>query len=441
MLNRRKFLKFTSLLGLVPIIGRAQENEEVEAFAIFPSNQIRVVQCATNATSTLITVLAHRDAKIDIEVLEIETGSPVAFSQTMIDMQLGDFLIYQLYIVGLKLEFNYNLLVHNRSYNQTHKKSFRSLDWNKPNTKVAILSCANHRDAAPKAKMFRQLFQVDPDVILFAGDLVYANSSMDTYFGRPAEVKAAYSVYTKTLMEFEIYERERLIPIFAAWDDHDLAFNNSDMFHPYKETMMHMFRSFFPADQRIQGLIQGPGTAFSMNAFGMQIIFFDTRYYKNEKAHQFLSRLQTNWISHLCRSNPLPKMLISTQQYWNYRILTESYQKNATEEFNELLMEIKRWSAPVVFISGDVHYSQIQEIQSSMVGYKTFEITSSAFFSSSARGFGKRSVEEGQSHYYGYPNFMYFDQIQAGSKFLRMKVTCVSENSLKQFSRDIVIQK
>lgn len=441
MLSRRKFLKFTGLLGLVPLVGRAQTSEEVEILTKFSADQVRVVQGATNSNSTLITVLAHRKTQIDIEILEPRFRTPTIFEKKVIDMELGDFVIYQLHIVGLIPGINYQLLIHDRSHRKTHKKTFQGLDWNNPNIKLAMLSCSNHRIANAKTKMFRQLFRVNPDVIFFVGDLVYANSSLDTTFGRPADVDEAYAVYTKTLMDFEIYSREKLIPIFAGWDDHDLAFNNSDIFHPYKETMFQMFRAFFPADQRISGIIQGPGTAFSMNAFGMQIVFLDSRYYKNSDADQFLGGLQMDWLKHTCRSNPFPKLLLSSQQFLNYRSLAESYQRDAEEEFYEFLMEIRKWTAPALFISGDVHYSQVQEIKTSLVGYKTFEITSSAFFSSSARSFGKRSLKDGQSHYYGYPNFLYFDQIQSGNHFLRMRTTCVSENSLRQFSRELMIQK
>lgn len=441
MLNRRKFLKFTGLIGLAPLVANAQDSEDVEVFKTFPANQIRVVQSATNESSTLITVLAHRQAEIEIEVFNSQNGDPLIFAKEIIDLKLGDFLIYQLHIVGLVPGINYELVIHNRTFKEEHKKVFRSLDWNNKDIKLAIVSCSNHRIAKSKEKMFNQLFQTNPDVIFFAGDLVYANSSLDTAFGRPAEVAEAYAIYTKSLMEFEIYSRKQLIPIFASWDDHDLAFNNSDTFHPYKEKMLEIFRTFFPVDLRIKGIVPGPGTSFAMNAFGMQIVFLDSRYHKNDKAEQFLGFMQFSWLRLICRTNSSPKMLISSQQFWNYRSLAESYQNNAEEEFNEFLDEVKKWSSPALFISGDVHYSQIQEIPASYVGYKTFEITSSALFSSSARSFGKRSPQDGQSHYYGYPNFLLLEDIQGDSNFLKLSVTCVSETSFKQFSRKISIQK
>lgn len=436
MLNRRVFLKFAGLVGLLPLTGRTEEVEELLSFS---PEEIRVVQGVTNADSTLITVVAHREAQIKIEVRERSELS-VQYEQKTIDLRLGDFVIHQIFISNLSARQEYTLFLLDISRSKLHKRTFKTLDWNQSNPRIAILSCSNHRDASPKSVMFKQLFESNPDVIFFAGDLVYGNSVLDTVLGRAADPDKAYGVYTKTLMDFELYEREKLIPVFSVWDDHDMAFNNAESDHPHIEIMIKMFRSFFPCDDKVAGISKGIGTGFSFDAFGMQIFFLESRYHKQTRTQKFLGDQQMSWLADELKKSDKPVLLILTQQYWNYRSLAESYQKNAASEFKNFLGIIRSLKRPVLFVSGDVHYSQIQQVPVDILGYKTFEITSSAFFSSSARSFGERSKEEGQLEYYGYPNFLMIEDLNCQSSSIQMKLTCVSERSKNQFSKKIEIK-
>lgn len=241
-------------------------------------------------------------------------------------------------------------------------------------------------------------------------------------------------------MEFDIYSRSELIPIFTMYDDHDLGKNNSDVSHPYIQIMKDMFRSFFPIDNRLKAFKQGPGSSYIFELSGMQVCMTDSRYFKNPAKSILLGAEQTSWIKNNFESNPLPKLLISTQQFWKYEKFTESYQRQANAEFNNLISFLKNLNLPILFVSGDVHYSQIQQIDSNWLGYQGLEITSSAFFSSSAGNRRKTSIEEGQLGYYGKPNFLILDKIAANQKQLDFRITCVSEISKNQFSNILSIK-
>lgn len=440
-INRRSFLKAAGLTTLLPIVARAQDLTGTNNVNLtFGSDQIRVVQGATNATSTLIAILAHKQAQLEITI-QNQAQSDLFFETNLIDLKLGEFVIHQIYVNNLSLADDYKLSIFNKASKKASQRTFRTLDWQNTKARVAMLSCSNHRDADPKETMFRQLFASNPDVIFFAGDLVYGNSAMDTAFGRAAKPAESYEIYTKTLMEFEIYNRDQLIPMFTVWDDHDMAKNNADANHPYKDLALKMFRSFFPLDSRIEGILTGPGASFTMDAFGLQYVFLDGRYNKNSKSQKFLGANQLSWLKEMLKTSVLPKVIIGSQQFWNYRSLAESYQKNGGSEFNEFLKLVKDTAEPTLFVSGDVHYSQVQELAIRLVGYRTYEITSSAFFSSSSRGYGKRSPDEGQINYYGSANFIIFDEVKTDSRSIELRVTCISEKSQSQFKRNIVITK
>jgi len=450
MLSRRGFLKVASFFGVSSWFSAKAHSPEVEEFQEidleepeyhirFANHEIRVLQGATDSTSTVLTILAHREARLKIEVLD-SSGRLLSANVQTVDMQLNEFILHHVYVQNLRVGETYFLDLLHRGVGQFHRRRFKALDLQNPETRIALLTCSSHRSADPKDVMFGRFREARPDVVFFAGDLVYANSSLDTVLGQPAEPHEAYNVYVKTWMELDLYNLEDLLPVFTTWDDHDLAFNNAKFDHPNKDIMLKMFRSFYPVTAQIKSLKLGPGISFCLEGFGLQIFFLDNRHFKNPKAQQMLGRDQVAWIAKTMKTSDQPIVLISSLQFLHYRSFTESFQRNAESEFLELRNHLRSTGRPVLFISGDVHYSQIQTLDASWVGHPTYEVTSSAFFSLSARSYGKRSVRDGQLEYYGYPNFLLMDKISSTTKSLDFQLTCLSERSRTQFQRALAIK-
>lgn len=428
--SRRQFFKLAGILTLTPLARGSSALEE--NITVFDEHEIRVVQGVTTSTETIITVVAHRNNFLNFDAVDSKNCS-IPISIQTVDMKLNDFVVHQVLILNIKLSEQYKLKIESKFPSKSVEKKFKALDLGDRSKKIALLSCSNHREAKSKDRMYLNLFSSQPDVIFHIGDLVYANSSLDTFLGRPAQPADAYSVYIKTLMEFPIYSKEHLIPIFSTWDDHDLAFNNSESNHPYRDIMYQIFRSFFPLLPQSAELSHGPGVSFCLNAFGMQVFFLDTRFNKNSKAKVFLGADQINWVKENLLNNDLPKFFMGSQQFFNYRFFAESFQRQAPEEFNNFLLMLRQLKAPVLFASGDVHYSQIQRISNSVLGYTSYEITSSCFFSSSAGSLGKRSYKDGQLNYFGKANFLTLQPVESKSDELHLDVYCISEDSDREF--------
>lgn len=445
MLNRREFLKLNGLLAFLPWSSRAQDSDagkdkEEKKTEVLPKDQLRVLQGATDSSSTIMTLFISRETQFYVQI-ENSRGKSVGFTQELIDFNYGDYVIYQLFINNLELKTEYRLAIYDRTNQKSYFKSFKALDLSAKESKIALLSCANYKKATPQDNMCTRLGDVDPDVIFFLGDLVYANSSMNTYLGTAATPEECYLAYTKTLLSINLYSHDKLVPIFSIHDDHDLGKNNSDRNIKYKEIMLKMFRSFFPVDSRIPEVQQGPGNSFVLKCFGMLMFFFDTRSFKDKEAGVYLGSEQLSWMKKNLENSQLPVMLISTQQFWNYRYLAESYQSTSPEEFQELILFLSRAKQRILFISGDVHYSQIQSIPYDRMACETYEITSSAFFSSSARSYGKRGEADGQMFYYGHPNFIILDKFQVSENRWSLNYTCHTEKNKNYFSRQLEIIK
>src|SRR5690606_32127208 len=72
-----------------------------------------------------------------------------------------------------------------------------------------------------------------------------------------------------------------------------------------------------------------------------------------------------------------PTWLISGDQFFGGYHAYESYEGRHPRSFQAFLRRLKSQSAPVVFLSGDRHLAEIMEIPESLLGFRTFEITTS----------------------------------------------------------------
>lgn len=426
-ISRRNLLKVAGLFTITP--WQAQKDLDLSSY---PTESVRVLQSVTSHDSTLLIVLAHRTSEIQISIR-------AKFKVEKVDLGLGDYLLYQIFVTNLRPKYRYRLEIFDKTHSKFHFRYFKSLDTSNPSPKIAFMTCSSHRGAEPQKVMFEKLRNENPDLILFPGDLVYGNSSLDTALGRPAKPSEAYKIYCKTFLDLDFYSQENLVPVFSSWDDHDLAFNNCEYNHPNLSIMTQIFRSFYPVDDRVSGIEPGPGTSYSFVAFGSRLTFLDVRTYLDKERRVFLGKEQFDWLSTKIKDTQGPHFIISALQFWNYGKLAENYQALAPAEFNQLLSSVKGSSAPTVFLSGDVHYSQVQKLLESDLGYQSYEISSSALFSLSARSYGLRTKEKGQLHYYGYPNFLIFENVILNDKSLQAKVRCVTETTINEFSFPLLV--
>jgi len=434
-ISRRNLLKAAGFFTITP--WQAQKDLDLSSY---PKHSVRFLQSVTSNDSTLITVLAHRNSEIRISV-RLLVSEIAEFRVEKIDMGLGDYLLYQVLVTEMKPTEQYRLEIFDKTHGKYHSRNFKSLDLSNPSPKIAFMTCSSHRGAGPQKLMFEKLRKEKPDLILFPGDLVYGNSSLDTVLGRPAKPSEAYAIYCKTFLDLDFYSEDNLVPVFSSWDDHDLAFNNCEHNHPNLSIMAQLFRSFYPADGRVSGIETGPGISYSFAAFGARFTFLDVRTYLDKERKVFLGAEQFHWATKKVKDTQGPHFIVSALQFWNYGKLAENYQSLAPAEFDRFLSLVKSSPFPTVFLSGDVHYSQVQKLSEADLSYQSYEISSSAIFSLSARGYGLRTKEKGQLHYYGYPNFLIFENVSLNDKKVEAKVRCVSEAKDSEFNFPLLVSK
>lgn len=289
--------------------------------------------------------------------------------------------LYRVQFMGLRPHETYTLKVSNPKNSYVERRTFQTLDFASSKAKVALLSCMNdffHRDV-----MWQKLEQHNPDVLFFLGDAVYAD--MTSLTGRrTADPPQLQSRFVQAWNKIDFYKWPHLKPVYAVWDDHDFGSNNSNRNYPHAEFSKANFRHFYGPSIGTRSTSLGPGVSFSLSAYGQQFIFLDGRTFRTEEGastESLFGKEQEDWAFSQLVSGSGPAWLLSGSQWFGGYLEKESYEFTHPNSFQNFLQMIRSTGRHVSFVSGDVHFSEIMEIESEILGYDTLELTASSLHS------------------------------------------------------------
>jgi alkaline phosphatase D len=361
----------------------------VAAFAKNPlTGTLPVLQGLTDETSSQFSVVYPKDLDLAVEAFDTSTGRAIAaYFARNVSREDNDFAVYQVAFTGLALGHNYELRIFlgNVLYDT---RLFHTLDLSRRQYRAAYLSCLNnylHRSSG-----WRKFLKGDPDVAFFLGDNEYADYK-DAIHHIEADPAFLWKRYVETFQALEVYHMQRLIPILATWDDHDFGQNNGGAGYKYKDESREIFRAFFPQDGTFsKSLTQGPSLAFHWRAFGTDFILTDGRYYKGSWSEGGFESLfgdeQEAWLLGELRASWGPVMLLNGIQWFSPYKKGEGFMHQFPQHFSSLMSKVRDTGARIVFVTGDIHFSEIMKIEADFLGYETREITSSAMHSDSFPG-------------------------------------------------------
>ncbi len=255
--------------------------------------------------------------------------------------------------------------------------------------RIAIGSCARQNLPQP---IWEPIVAAEPDLFLFLGDNVYADTA------DAGEMKAAY----RMLAAQPGFRRlRRACPILAIWDDHDYGANDAGKEFPAKALSEAIFHEFFetPADSEARGR-PGIYRSVMMGNAGhrLQILLLDTRYFRDP-----LIALPTRHRDGRYERNRDPGATLLGEAQWDwlkeqlgepadFRIIASSIQvlpqEHRWELWENFPLERARLlgllgthaSRPVLFVSGDRHMGEIMKLPPEdplAPGFPVYELTSS----------------------------------------------------------------
>jgi len=187
----------------------------------------------------------------------------------------------------------------------------------------------------------------------------------------------------------------RSVPIYATWDDHDFGYNNSFGSDAAdwvgRDVAARVFRAFWPNQYtKAEGAIY-----HSMRWGPVEVFYTDSRFNKDHAPPLRIRSLGTIWgnsqldwlISALQHSSaPVKVVVVSNQFLYNEKPTEEQHQEGHVNEAaaeREALLDAldpaanPRVTGRVLFVSGDVHFSELLRFPASSPTPHLLELTNS----------------------------------------------------------------
>lgn len=383
-ISRRDFLQATvttALAGKImvtdPLYPKVQP---IKASGLY-RGALAVMQGLTTKTTSQFTVLtpadrtygyAISDSKGKIYPLRILNRQTRSHSKWGIEKFL---------VTNLKIDTDYSLkIIDSSSGLAIDERVFRSLDTDLKNPRLTIASCMKDNKQAEREEMWDNITITMPDMVFLIGDTCYSDN------GNSAADEAGYwRRYCETRSLISHFRQKKLTPTLAIWDDHDFAGNNADSTFQLKASNKELFKLFWDNEPQEKVLLKGPGISQIFTAFGQRFFMMDSRYYRSPRTQtnrpvQWGTEQELFLFENMAK-NKTPVWLMNGSQFFGAYLQKDAFEFWHLENFKDVCRELSRQEAPVVFASGDVHFTEYMQIEPEVLGYKTFEITSSAIHS------------------------------------------------------------
>jgi alkaline phosphatase D len=335
-----------------------------------------IMQGMTNSTSTQIIVLRPTSEELQYHVVSHSPTSAKVKIVSRTGRPYSSWIIDRLVIENLNLDYDYRLQVFHNTVKRD-ERLFRALSIEKPRDfQIAMASCL-HDDVPTQRDMWDAVDQARPEILFLLGDTVYADFNWD------GSVEGIWRRYVQTRRTLQLFKLERLIPTLATWDDHDYGSNDATRDFAYKTQSQAIFKDFFaslPTPEYSLGL----GVGSRLIAFGQQFYLMDDRSWRAEAdsaAYAHWGQEQEEWLLNNLNQNLAPAWIMNGSQFFGGYLGKDSYEYRHPKSFRHFLKNLKEAKAPLVFASGDVHFSELMTIEREILGYPTVEMTSSSIHS------------------------------------------------------------
>ncbi|MGZ3768240.1 MAG: alkaline phosphatase D family protein [Bdellovibrio sp.] len=381
---RRDFIK----LGLLQAIALgASQATNAKGSKVKRRNGPSILQGATDETNTQFNILTD-DYSFEVQVTNDRGEIWLPDDVKKISFTKHPKVITKVFFSKLRSNENYYLILKDSENKEIiDTRTFTTLDINKADLRFAICSCM--KDTEHDSAIWRNMVKNEPDILFFIGDAVYVDHDVPKGGVTPAHLWRRFCEARNTL---DIYYSKKLIPIFATWDDHDFGINdgNSLSFPYVKESQMN-FLSFFSQDpSHCQLLQKGPGVSNALTIKNHLFILLDDRSFRHGRGsndrYAHWGKEQEEWFIGLINNHAGTTWLMNGSQFFPVVPWKESVAGEHKNQFSALIDQLKSASSRTVFISGDVHFSEISRIEPAMLGYETYELTSSSIHSKNIPG-------------------------------------------------------
>ncbi len=364
------------------------------------------------------------------EIHQFATSPTLAIE--IVSRKFSGLAVHKVAVDGLQLGVLYLLRVRDARGVLRDEREFAALDLNPRRVRLAFVSCM--LDLLHRDDIWHRLEAQKPEAVLFLGDNVYADRT--SFINKnPADEKQLWERYVLTRQRVLFYFQRRLRPVLATWDDHDFGADNAYRDFPAAAASLITFETFFAQSPR-PSLAAGPGIARRWSAFGADFVFLDGRSFRDPGVSpnaKIFGDEQERWLlsggAGVVTSGPSaagvatggpepaealaqagrPTWLLTGSVFFGAYQSGESFEGSYAQNFRDFLAALGASSALYCFVSGDVHYSEVMDIEADRLGYPTFELITSAMHSYSFPGHEHRFYNSRRRVSTGSHNFVIFE--------------------------------
>ena len=410
--NRREFLALLAA-GVAGVHAQArppQRRPDGLIFAEEDKTGFSILQGMTDETSAQFSLVLPKNIPWSVTVQRSDgLHAPLAIQQEIFAREYSDFAVYRLLVEGLELRTNYVLSVSDVTGHVHDRREFRALDLSPRSVRLGFVSCA--LDILHRDDIYVQLEQQNPDMIFFLGDNVYADR-VTVFKKRNADERQLWTRYVETRNRVRLYYQKRLTPVLATWDDHDFGRNNGTREFPHREAARICFETFFPQTER-PALQNGPGIAKRFIGFGADFYLLDGRYFRDNPAlreRKLLGATQEKWL--FSKVDPgKASWLLNGSMFFGAYTGKDSFEGVYANDFQSFKDKLRASDGLFCFGSGDVHFSEVMDLEEDLLGYKSFEMVSSSIHSMAIPGHEMRFSNPRRRRATGHHNFTVFDGV------------------------------
>lgn len=213
---------------------------------------------------------------------------------------------------------------------------------------IAFGSCNEQFRPQP---MWRTLEAARPDLFIYCGDNVYADTE---------DMKLMQAAYDSLAADPGFQSFRRHVPIVATWDDHDYGADNVGADYPKKAESKEIFLKFFNEPKNSsRRQHEGVYTSYIIGEPGktLQIILLDLRWFK-VYGGTLLGEEQWTWLEQQLRVPADVRLVVSSSQFAVKGSPWEKWDDHPEDKarFFALVDELELRN--LVILSGDMHYGE-----------------------------------------------------------------------------------
>lgn len=218
---------------------------------------------------------------------------------------------------------------------------------------IAFGSCNHIHLPQP---MWAHIRSHDPDLFLWLGDVVYADTDDPVEMARHYRVQASHPEYQKV---------SKSLPVLGLWDDHDYGGNNLGIDNPIKEQGQQLFLDFLgePAES-MRRKQQGIYTTYTYGSGDQQVKLYllDTRYHRERGGRGRATLLgvgQWRWLEvELQQSTATVNIIASGSSVLSSQIPGGEEWEDFRWDKKQLFHLLNKHNVQgVLFLTGDRHFA------------------------------------------------------------------------------------